>query len=228
MAKRKLTPNQVAAQKEIARIKRFIRRAEKRGFIFEPIDLSLPARITKKKIEQLKAIKPNYLYNRSKYYDALKGKYIKGTERRTQERKKAAKKAANTRFLKKSNDTTIPWDGEWEVERVISNIRIQLNSFAPLPNWSKYWTMVKTRDRDQASRELDQAIADLGEEQVARNIQGKGKQISAILDEITYDSDRNAVSFNLVAFIQILRDVKFTLDESVEYTERMESGELWE
>lgn len=58
MAK-KLTKNQIEFKKQVARIKRGIRTYEKRGIHFNNVpDLDMPKRVTKKKLQELKSLKP--------------------------------------------------------------------------------------------------------------------------------------------------------------------------
>lgn len=103
MAKRKLTANQKAYRKEVNRIKKFISRAEKRGYQFEEnIIPKTPKRITKAKIEQLKQLTPNELYKRAVYRTA-EGGLLSGVQRRAQERQVSAIKAAQTRRKKKES-----------------------------------------------------------------------------------------------------------------------------
>lgn len=69
MARRKkLTPNQQAYQKEVNRIRRFIRRKEKEGFSFPSINLERPSRVTKKALEKIRAVRPKVLYELGTYY----------------------------------------------------------------------------------------------------------------------------------------------------------------
>ena len=58
MARRKLTKNQIEYNKQVRRIKNFIKRAEKRGYEFnEDILPKTPKRITKQAIKRLEGIK---------------------------------------------------------------------------------------------------------------------------------------------------------------------------
>lgn len=94
--------------KELRRIKRFIKSAEKRGFIFELSEhaLSRPKRITEKSVNKLKKLTPELLYKKSYAYTDS-GERISGKYKRTLERSASARKAAETvrqkrysRFLK--------------------------------------------------------------------------------------------------------------------------------
>lgn len=72
MAKRKVkqkyTKNQQQFIREQKRIQNFIRRKEREGFSFEPnLVPTLPKRVTKKAIQEIKSITPNVLYSRAEY-----------------------------------------------------------------------------------------------------------------------------------------------------------------
>lgn len=81
MAKKKLTPNQQAYQKNIRRIKRFIREKEKVGFSFPSLNLEIPSRVTKKRLRTIEAINAKALYSLSTYHgEATYGEQVEGTE----------------------------------------------------------------------------------------------------------------------------------------------------
>lgn len=104
MAKKvRQTPAQKAYAKERRRIQQFIRRAEKRGYIFDNNILpQQPKRITKASVAKLKKITPNLIYKKGRYIDQSTGEIIKGLKGRELERKRATEKAAETRRKKKT------------------------------------------------------------------------------------------------------------------------------
>lgn len=88
-------------KKEIKRIKRFIKRAEKRGYSFKFKEPQPPKRIRKESVEKLKKITPEKLYASATY----RGIYsdfneLSGLEARKRERSASAKKGAETRKRK--------------------------------------------------------------------------------------------------------------------------------
>lgn len=100
MAKKKLqkSETQIQYEKQLKRIKQFIRRAEKRGYYF-PEDI-IPKKLkrpTKKSVEKLSKITPELLYKKSQYVIKETGELISGVEGRKAERKEASKKAQETR-----------------------------------------------------------------------------------------------------------------------------------
>ena len=94
----KLTPNQMEFKKELKRIKRFIQSARKRGYEFDDNVLpKQPKRITRKKLEEIKNIKPSNLYDKATYYDEISHETFTGQEGRKIERYRATLKAKKTR-----------------------------------------------------------------------------------------------------------------------------------
>lgn len=124
--------NQQAYQKEINRINRFIKNASKRGFIFdrEKISEMIPekgSRITKKKIEILKAITPNVLYKEAKYLDPVTKQIVSGRQGRTLEQKRAGRKGYERRKAKEGGDYQQILDiVRREMQKLLSD-----NQFAP-------------------------------------------------------------------------------------------------
>lgn len=88
-------------KKEIERIKRFIKRAEKRGYSFNFKEPQPPKRIRKESVEKLKKITPEKLYA-SATYIGLYSDFLEltGLEARKRERSASAKKGAETRKRK--------------------------------------------------------------------------------------------------------------------------------
>ena len=106
--KRPQTKSQKAYNKELQRIKRFISRAEKRGYQFqENIAPNKPKKITPASIRRLKKITPDYLYGKAVYGgEATGGEIVSGRRGRAEERKQAAKKSVETkRRIKESYNT---------------------------------------------------------------------------------------------------------------------------
>ena len=108
MARRKNTTNLVAEQeynKELKRIQQFLRRASKRGFIWDDSVIpKRPKKITEKSVAKLKRITPDVLYKKGQYLDTSTGELLSGVKGRALERKKATEKALETRKSKKPKD----------------------------------------------------------------------------------------------------------------------------
>ena len=94
--KRRLTINQSEYMKELNRIKRFIKNAEKKGYNFGNYNPpKMPKRVTKKSIQTLRNIKPKDLYAKATYYDVITDSVISGTEAHKKLIKHKNKKCCN-------------------------------------------------------------------------------------------------------------------------------------
>lgn len=92
-------------QKERNRINRFMRAAEKRGYIFdEGLLPPPPKRITKASIRRLSKLKPDFLYSHAHYVEPDTGEYMPAKRGRVEERKKATRKAKLRNIIKKDQE----------------------------------------------------------------------------------------------------------------------------
>lgn len=99
--KRKLSPAEIDYNKQVKRIRQFIRRAEKRGYLFsDDILPQKPKRITKASVKKLAKLTPDVLYSRGEYVDTSTGEIVSAEQGRRLERSVSARKAAQTRKKK--------------------------------------------------------------------------------------------------------------------------------
>lgn len=135
--------------KERNRIKRFIRNAEKRGYVFEPNILPpKPKTITAGSIRRLSKIRPAQLYNKAYAISAVTGQPITVEQRKREIRQEASRKAWETRQRKKDKEDyeRMNSDREWQqmfhasklvwdkVQSMIANVGIQQSQSADLLN----------------------------------------------------------------------------------------------
>lgn len=229
MAKRKPKPTlQQEYNKELKRIKQFIRRATKRGYIFdETIIPPKPSKVTRKQLEAIKQITPTTLYEKAEFENPQTGDIISGLEGRKFERKKAAYKGQLTKAINvtKSKQHQPPKNLPRESTAVLDNVRSMINSWSPSNTWSTYWTQVKTNDKNNLEKLLDKAIAEYGENVVARRLQNSADDIERIVNSILYGSDEEQVQFDLVHFATIIMGRSLTIEESAEFTDFQERQE---
>ena len=99
---RKLTPLQAEYSKQIRRIKSFVRRATKRGFIFpENLIPQRPDKIRRKDVEKLKEMTAPSMYKEAQYVEPSTGEVVSGYQGRKSERRKAYYKGRQRRKLYK-------------------------------------------------------------------------------------------------------------------------------
>lgn len=135
--------------KERNRIKRFIRYAEKRGYVFEPNLLPpKPKTITSGSIRRLSKIRPAQLYNKAYAISAVTGQPITVEQRKREIREESARKAWETRRRKKDQEdyNRIKSNREWQkmfhasklvwdkVQSMIANVGVQQSQSADLLN----------------------------------------------------------------------------------------------
>ena len=205
-------------KKEIARIKRTVRAAEKRGYVFSSNAIpTIPkSGITAGTLRKVQKITPASLYKKASY-TTEGGKRIKGTTRRKQERSEAAKKGAVTRMA----------------YQVLRTIRQMIDMWAPKPTWNPRLAAYKEEDKNLLERVLNGAISELGEKQVALNMEKQAKRVIELGDAIIYGgsgreyfiSGRNNVQKMTAEFAAIIRDKPLTVGESKGYTEYGENDD---
>lgn len=135
--------------KERNRIKRFIRNAEKRGYVFEPnLIPPKPKTITAGSIRRLSKIRPAQLYNKAYAISAVTGQPITVEQRKREIRQEASRKAWETRRREKDLEQHegIKKDREWQqmfhasklvwdkVQSMIANVGVQQSESADLLN----------------------------------------------------------------------------------------------
>lgn len=161
--------------KERNRIKRFIRNAEKRGYVFEPnLIPPKPKTITSGSIRRLSKIKPAQLYNKAYAISAVTGQPITVAQRKREIREEASRKAWETRRRKKdqADYNRIKSNREWQqmfhasrlvwdkVQSLIANVGIQQSQSADLLNTllntqiEKYGTDIVLYSIAQASEDF--------------------------------------------------------------------------
>lgn len=135
--------------KERNRIKRFIRNAEKRGYVFEPnLIPPKPKTITSGSIRRLAKIRPTQLYKGAYAISAVTGQPITVEQRKREIREEASRKAWETRRRKKdqADYNRIKTNREWQqmfhasrqvwdkVQSMIANVGVQQSQSADLLN----------------------------------------------------------------------------------------------
>lgn len=220
MARKKLTPNQIAFKKEQQRIKRFAQNAEKRGYeIPTNIVPQTPKRITKKALQNIQNLKPKQIYKKSRYIDRETGEILTGEQGRKLERQKSAQKAVQTRQRKKElrqktqeyynfkDEKNIPLFTDVVISRFKSELTHYPEVAQPIVN---QW--------------LDQLINEYGRDDVSEMLQ-KGAQAGNIITyQIAYD--RTQLLEYMARMLSYLPNSGVLFQEQL--MEALEYGEDWE
>lgn len=225
------TPEQVATQKaynkELKRIKQFIRRATKRGYEFS--DNAIPAKpktISESSVRALQRITPDTLYRKATYVEPTTGKKFTGEQGRKIERSRVSKKSAATRYGKEYKEDEIP-----DFSRVVlAGVREEIERWAPFPNWTDFFTQTKERDKNILEMALNGAIESEGEKAVSDRLADNATEVNTLLQEILYGSGgkegRSQIDFDLARFSAIIMGRPLTVEESKKLTEIAETMEL--
>lgn len=214
---------------ERRRIQRFIRSATKRGYIIpENILPDIPKRVTRASVSRLKKITPEKIYSKSQYVSRETGEIKTGKAGRAEERKAASRKAAETRRRKEETSRAKKEYIPRASDIILSNLRETLANFVPSGQMSRFMQENAVNNRNYALGILDDAIKELGDEQVAKNIQKSALQLSRLIEEILYSSDRQKVKFSLVEFYNIIHDGEPDFETNMRLSEEQETIETGE
>lgn len=181
MSKR-LTPNQKAWEKEIARIERFMKKASRRGYVFdEDIIPDRPARITKKRLSALKSMRGMKLYEKSRFYTPT-GAILPGSSG------PAYEKSHKLKLNPPKQADIIRANMEDLLKRFTcyAEIMEMINSWTPKPEWSSQFAELKRQDKDKAKNIIEGQIRLQGEDTIAKRIQDNCSEITDLVWYILY------------------------------------------
>ena len=245
--KHKQTEAEKLYSKQLKRIKQFIRRAEKRGFIFEEdVIPQRPKKVTNASVRKLEKLTPEKLYKKSLYVEEPTGEIVEAQKRRKEERKQSARKAAKTRKERQQQRRNwtfkdaekykdqLPSEGKEVFKNIIDNFvsRLQIDT-----SW-----VGRKRRRPVALQEtirsqsvllslINQQIALFGEEEIGNRLQANSDKLSELISIVLWDSKAEAIQSATRLFMEILTDNTLTpsqlqdLDLESEYNEDFEQPE---
>ena len=208
MAKRKKkTENQKAYQKERRRLLQAVRRAEKQGYIF-PDDIvpELPKRVTKKRIEYIKSIKPSDLYKQAEFVYQDTGEVVPAEQRKQEVKQEAIRKAKETRKRKKKiSKSRVPTSSVptyYPTIDVIDSLRVRLSELTreampPIPIEARKNELIMIFE-DTVTLYSDNII------ELEHYLMAHEREIATLLDVISHDSDAEEVSASFVRLGRLL------------------------
>lgn len=191
--------------KELARIKRTLKAAKQRGYEWQenPIP-DRPKRIRRESVEALKKKRPEYFYKKARYVDKETGEILTGLQGRQLERKKAARKAAETRQRAKE---------DFFAKTVIQQYRTELNKWRPafqdkMNAWLDRVLESVRRHEDDIEMSAERAVAQMLEQ---------GRQNGLIITYIeAYDNE--ACAYYMTQMLNYLPEIgQMFVDEMTEY-----------
>lgn len=219
MAK-KLTQLQLDYKKQVKRLKQFVRRAEKRGYIVpENVIPKQPKRITKKSVERLKKITTKEIYSKSEKLDFETGELIPGEVGRKQERSESAKKAAKTRKENRYNaekGESEYYEPQYETfpsgaDIIIGNFKAEMTRFPEVA-------------QPIVNQWLDRLLRDYSKEDVAEMLENAAAQGLGVDYSIAYRED--LLLDRLSEMLDLLPGA--STGNKIDIMEAMEYEEDWE
>lgn len=213
--------------KERNRIKRFIRNAEKRGYVFEP-DLipPKPKTITSGSIRRLSKIRPAQLYNKAYAISAVTGQPITVVQRKREIREEAARKGWETRRRKKDQE---------DYNRIKSNREWQQMFNASRLVWDKIQSLIanvgvqQSQSADLLNNLLNSEIKKYGADNVLYSISQASEDFLATCEVIIRYHPDSAVSRTAVQHLYTLISGNLPSGaEQAEIDKALDSDETWE
>lgn len=213
--------------KQRNRIKRFIRDAEKRGYVFEPnLIPPRPKTITSGSIRRLSKIRPAQLYNKAYAISAVTGQPITVEQRKREIREEASRKAWETRRRKKD---------QADYNRIKSNKEWQQMFHASKLVWDKVQSMIanvgvqQSQSADLLNNLLNSEIKKYGADTVMYSIAQASEDFLATCEVIIRYHPSSAVSRTAVQHLYTLISGNLPSDaEQAEIDKAIASDETWE
>lgn len=213
--------------KERNRIKRFIRYAEKRGYVFEPnLIPPKPKTITSGSIRRLSKIRPAQLYKKAYAISAVTGQPITVEQRRREIREEASRKAWESRRRKKD---------QVDYVRIKSNREWQRMFHASKLVWDKVQAMIanvgveQSQSADLLNDLLNSQIEQYGADIVLYSIAQAIEDFLATCEVIIRYHPSSAVSGTAVEHLYTLISGNLPSDaEQSEIDKALASDETWE
>ena len=200
-------------QKELNRIKRFVKSAHKRGYRFEtdPIPKE-PKNITKKSVARLQKVTPKSLYAKTTFYDPILQQRISGSEEQRLIKSRAAKSAAVTKAkahypkyrgeevpqtTSAPNYPTVdtgnadkPNSPPRATSAVAAYIENLIVAWEPNSNWSDSFTEVKRKDKNALAHIWHNALDTANENgttaQLFERLEANAEEIKRLTWKIIY------------------------------------------
>lgn len=213
--------------KERNRIKRFIRYAEKRGYVFEPnVIPPKPKTITSGSVRRLSKIRPEQLYKKAYAISAVTGQPITVAQRKREIREEAAREAWETRRRKKDQE---------DYNRMKSNREWQQMFHASKLVWDKVQSMIanvgvqQSQSADLLNNLLNSQIEKYGADIVLYSIAQASEDFLATCEVIIKYHPSSAVSRTAVQHLYTLISGSLpSVAEQAEIDKALASDETWE
>lgn len=181
--------------KQRRRIQSFIRRAEKRGYLFgDNVLPKIPKKITKASVRKLEKITPETLYKKALYGgEATDGEIVSGLEGLKAEKeanKQKRNRKSQTPSTPKLPPTELPWSTPWEPTGEYDAGQASFYALVVVTEW--YNTLDVYRNGEAYGllhSWMNQMVTDNGAEDAAEMLQKAGDNGTALTADIVYKND---------------------------------------
>lgn len=218
MAKRrKLTPAEQAYNKEVNRINRFIKAAQKRGFLFNQKTLPpRPKKITQASVSRLKKITPDVLYKKATYMTE-DYKFLSGEEGRKRERQLAAEKAAKKHPRKSKTAKPKPKGPPSIVDAVLATIEDLIARFPDGNVWTEWQYKIHEKHKNMLEGMLNTQIMLYGRPIIALRLEKAAAEVVSLAEAIIYgDSKEEDFQIDIQTFARIIKGENLNNQEALE------------
>lgn len=216
--KRKQTQAEKEYKKQRRRIQRFIKSAEKRGYMFDQRVLpAVPKKITKASVQRLAKITPTILYKKA-VYTTLNNEVVSGEEGRQLERKAASKKQQRTRKATPVDKSGITKAGRPPaiVDTILSAVEDLIARFPDGNDWKDWQYQLHEKHKNVLQRMLETQIMLSGRSVIAMRLQNSTADIVQLVERIVYgDSKDEAYQADIGWFAQIIKGDNLTAEEAL-------------
>lgn len=201
-----MTKNQLEFKKQQRRLQRALKRLQKQGYFDFDFEIpKLPKRVTKKRIEEIKAIKPKHILKNAWHVDFETGWVRPAEEVRAEKKEIAKQKRKRTieekrkRLLKeKSNNDAPTYIGKGETIPTLSTIEIVQNRLNQLANMPRFQGSLA------------------------------GEKVKALLDIFSYNLEHAESDYHYNKYVQYITEhlddiaenttiIEFSSDDSLEF-----------
>lgn len=214
--KRKLTKAEQDYNRNRRRIKDFIRRAEKRGFVFPEFTMpDRPNKITQKAVKELERWTPQKFYETGYYKTSWAGEVVPATTGRKMERQAAYRRGVEHR---ESPEYTAPAGPPRIEDKILKAVEELIDRF-PDPEQTGYMTSwqleIAERHYSQLKNLFETQIALNGRAITAMRLNAAGQEIVELAEKIMYGDSKDAeFQMDLNTFAIIIKGEALSLDES--------------
>lgn len=124
-----------------------------------------------------------------------------------------------------------------EVYTVLAEVRELIDTWEPMPFWSAAFANIKQNDLNIVRNMFEGKIREVGEEQLAANLQAKAEEIKQLVEEILYASGskehdintgRSNTNYNLNRLASIINGGPLTPEQARDIQDMQEYNESWE